>query len=71
MHQKVHLIAERLWGVIALIALFVALYHIFDKGWAVGKTSLLFPGIAGAWYMTRRAMRKKIYAHSEHDLPSD
>ncbi len=71
MHQKVHLIAERLWGVIALIALVASVYHIADKGWELGKTSLLFPGIAGAWYMTRRGMRKKIYAHSEQELPSD
>ena len=67
MNQKVHLIAERLWGVIALIALFAAAYHLFDKGWETGKTSLIFPGIAGAWYLTRRAMRKKIFAQAENE----
>lgn len=71
MHEKVHLIAERLWGVIALIALFAAAYHIVDKGWDVGKTSLIFPGIAGAWYMTRRGMRKKIFAHTEDGSTSE
>jgi hypothetical protein len=57
--------------VIALIALFAAAYHIVDKGWDVGKTSLIFPGIAGAWYMTRRGMRKKIFAHTEDGSTSE
>lgn len=62
MNQRVHLIAERLWGIIALVALLAALYHISQTGWASGKSALLFPGIAGAWYMTRRGLRRKLSA---------
>ena len=60
MSFRVHLIAERLWGAIALVALLAAVYHIADAGWETGKSALLFPGIAGAWYMTRRWLRKRL-----------
>ena len=62
MSLRVHLIAERLWGLIALAALLAAGYHIVEQGWDAGKTALIFPGIAGAWYMTRRGLRKKLSA---------
>jgi len=65
MNERIHLIAERLWGVIALMALLAAGYHIAQQGWEAGKTTLIFPGIAGAWYMTRRGLRKKLSASGE------
>lgn len=60
MTERVHQIAERVWGIIALLALCLAAYDIATQGWAGGKTSLLFPAIAGAWYFTRRGVRRKI-----------
>jgi hypothetical protein len=65
MNQRVHLIAERLWGIIALVALLAALYHISQAGWEDGKSALLFPGIAGAWYLTRRGLRRKLSASDD------
>jgi len=69
--HRIHLIAERLWAVIALVALAVAIYDLITHGWAGGKISLIFPGIAGTWYLTRRALRKKIEASAESRPPSD
>lgn len=60
MNLRIHLIAERLWGAIALIALLASCWHISDAGWEVGKTTLVFPGIAGAWYFTRRGLRRRM-----------
>jgi hypothetical protein len=65
MNQGIHVIAERLWGIIALFALAAAIYHIVDAGWARGRSALIFPAIAGAWYLTRRALRKKLSASAE------
>jgi len=48
-----------------LMALLAAGYHIAQQGWEAGKTTLIFPGIAGAWYMTRRGLRKKLSASGE------
>jgi len=67
MTDRVHLIAERIWGLIALLALGLALYDITTRGWSGGKTSLLFPAIAGAWYFTRRGVRRKIEASAERE----
>lgn len=69
MNHSVHIIAERLWGVIALVALIGALYHIMESGWDTGKSALVFPGIAGAWYLTRRSLRRKLSARDEHNEP--
>ena len=60
MNPRVHLIAERLWGIIALLALTASLYHIYGNGWADGRSTLIFPGITGAWYLTRRGLRRKL-----------
>lgn len=65
MNHRVHLIAERLWGAIAVIALLAAAWHLSRTGWEEGKSVLLFPAIAGCWFLTRRALRKKLSA-SEH-----
>ena len=65
MNQRVHLIAERLWGIIALVALAACVFHIVDRGWDAGKTALIFPGIAGAWYFTRRGLRRRLTVRSE------
>jgi len=67
MTNRVHLIAERTWAVIAIIALGLAAYDIATKGWDGGKTSLLFPAIAGAWYVTRRGVRRKIESSADRD----
>lgn len=67
MTERIHHIAERTWGIIALLALGLALYDIVTQGWASGKTSLLFPAIAGAWYFTRRGVRRKIEASAGPD----
>lgn len=65
MNQGIHIIAERLWGIIALVALVAAIYHIIDAGWVHGRSALIFPAIAGAWYLTRRALRQKLSATAE------
>ena len=67
MTDRVHHIAERAWAVIALIALGLAIHDIVTRGWDGGKTSLLFPAIAGAWYVTRRGVRRKIEASADQD----
>lgn len=67
MTERVHHIAERVWGIIALLALALAAYDIVTQGWEGGKTSLLFPAIAGAWYFTRRGVRRKIEASADRD----
>ncbi|MEC8597976.1 MAG: hypothetical protein VXY61_06440 [Bacteroidota bacterium] len=67
MTDRVHLIAERIWGLVTVLALGLALYDIATRGWAGGKTSLLFPAIAGAWYFTRRGVRRKIDASAERE----
>ena len=69
MSHRIHLIAERLWGVIALVALLYAGQHIYTAGWDNGKSVLVFPGIAGAWYLTRRGLRRKLQASGEEDSP--
>ena len=50
-----------------LIALGLATHDIVTRGWDGGKTSLLFPAIAGAWYVTRRGVRRKIEASADRD----
>lgn len=60
MNPRIHIIAERLWGVIALVALCFSLFQILESGWDAGRSTLIFPGIAGAWYFTRRGMRKRL-----------
>ena len=60
MNPRIHLVAERLWGVIALVALCFSLFQIGEIGWDAGRSTLIFPGIAGAWYFTRRGMRKRL-----------
>ena len=67
MTDRVHHIAERAWAVIALIALGLATHDIVTRGWDGGKTSLLFPAIAGAWYVTRRGVRRKIEASADQN----
>lgn len=67
MTERIHLAAERLWAVVALIAAAIAVYDIATLGWEGGKTSLLFPAIAGAWYATRRALRRKVEASAQRD----
>ena len=67
MNHRIHLIAERLWGMIALLALLYASRHIYIMGWDAGKTVLIFPCIAGAWYLTRRGLRRKLQAAGEED----
>ncbi len=71
MTERVHLIAERLWAVIAVVALGVAIYDLATRGWAGGKISLIFPAIAGTWYLTRRALRKKIEASARSSESQD
>ena len=71
MTERIHLIAERLWAVIALVAMGVAIYDLITRGWAGGKISLLFPAIAGTWYLTRRALRKKVEASANLRQPHD
>jgi hypothetical protein len=66
MTQGIHIIAERLWGIISIVALLAALYHIFDAGWDQGRSALIFPAIAGAWYLTRRTLRRKLNASEPH-----
>ena len=70
MTERVHLIAERLWAVVALIAAGVAIYDIATMGWEGGRMSLLFPAIAGAWYFTRRALRNKVEASALREAES-
>lgn len=65
MNPRIHLIAERLWGVIALVALIASAYHILDAGWDRGKSTLIFPGIAGTWYLTRRGLRRKLTSSTD------
>ena len=71
MTERVHLIAERLWAVIAVVALGVAIYDLATRGWAGGKISLIFPAIAGTWYLTRRALRKIIEASARSSESQD
>lgn len=71
MTDRIHHMAERLWAIIALIAAGVAAHDIYSLGWPEGRTSLLFPAIAGAWYFTRRALRNKVEgAKAEKEPPS-
>jgi len=65
--ERVHLIAERLWAVVALVATAVAIYDIAIQGWEGGRMSLLFPAIAGTWYLTRRALRRKVEASAKRE----
>jgi hypothetical protein len=67
MNNRIHLIAERMWGVIALLALLAAVWHIVTGGWESGKSTLIFPGIAGAWYMTRRGLRRRLEGAKPED----
>lgn len=67
MTDRVHHIAERAWAAIALVALGLAVHDIVTRGWDGGKTSLLFPAIAGAWYVTRRGVRRKIEASADQN----
>jgi len=67
MTDRIHLLAERLWAVVALAAAGVAIYDIVTLGWEGGRMSLLFPAIAGTWYLTRRALRRKVEASAGRD----
>ena len=60
MTDRIHILAERLWALVALAAAGVAIYDIATLGWAGGRMSLLFPAISGTWYLTRRALRRKV-----------
>ena len=72
MIDRVNLIAERTWAFIAVLALGLAIYDIATRGWNGGKSSLLFPAIAGAWYVTRRGVRRKVESSAdwEEDHPA-
>ena len=67
MTERVHLIAERLWAVVVLVAAAVAVYDISTQGGKDGRMSLLFPAIAGTWYLTRRALRRKVEASAKRE----
>ena len=67
MIDRVHLIAERAWAFIAILALGLAIYDIATRGWDGGKSSLLFPAIAGAWYLTRRGVRRKVESSADRE----
>lgn len=64
MIDKVHRTAERMWAIVAMAALALAFYDLYNEGWQGGRMSLLFPAIAGAWYWTRRSLRKKLESSS-------
>ena len=69
MIDRVHRFAERVWAFIAILALGLSIYDIATRGWEGGRSSLLFPAIAGAWYVTRRGVRQKVEssANKEED----
>ena len=67
MTDRIHLLAERLWALVALAAAGVAIYDIATLGWTGGRMSLLFPAIAGTWYLTRRALRRKVEASASRE----
>ncbi|MBL7964799.1 MAG: hypothetical protein JNM31_13255 [Flavobacteriales bacterium] len=65
--KRVGLIMERFWMVITIATALVALYAIYQYGFAEGRQWLWFPLISSAMWAFRRFMRGRLETMADRE----
>lgn len=67
--ENINKALERMWLILSVLALLMAIYFMVTEGVSEAYYYLIFPAIAGAMYMMRRAIRVRLENSNNDQLP--